>query len=134
MKLSTEQWYKLQTGSELEYDFSVPSWETEALSLFASTKYPLRPLGHTKDGRKIEIAEEDRSHAYIIGSTQEGKSKFIEHLVRGDIKRGLGCCVLDPTFGGKTVYSILRYCIKNNIQNVLLIDPKHAREFPYKVP
>lgn len=134
--LTSEQWYTLLQEADYKYDFPIPTWQDYAASLFdfANTQYPLRPLGFTPTGKKIEIKEEDRSHTYIIGSTQEGKSKFIEHLVRGDIKRSFGCCVLDPSSGGKTVYSILRYCIKNKVQKVLLIDPKYATQFPYKVP
>ncbi len=131
-----KEWYNLITGSDFEYDFSFPNWEDEVKGLFdiASSKYPLRFLGHTRAGRDVEIREEERAHTYIIGSTQEGKSKFIEHLVTGDIKRGLGCCVLDPTVGGKTVYSILKYCIRYGVENVLLIDPKYAYQRPFKVP
>jgi len=72
------------------------------------------------------MTEEERPHAHLIGSTQEGKSKFIEHLVREDVRRGFGACVLDPTTGAKTIYDILRWCCDKKVKKVCLIDP-HAR-------
>jgi len=95
------------------------------------TKYPLRPLGAGKEA--IKIREEDRSHIHLIGSTQEGKSKFIEFLIRGDIRRNIGFCLLDPTSGGKTVYDVLKYCCYKKLTKVCLIDPYHRFEYN-KVP
>jgi hypothetical protein len=60
---------------------------------------------------------------HIIGTTGEGKSKFIEHLIRGDIQQGNGLCFLDPTDRAETAYSILRYCQSIGFTKVCLIDP-----------
>lgn len=92
------------------------------------SEYPLRVLGFHENGA-LRITEEQRPHIHIIGTTQEGKSKFIERLIRGDIKRGIGLCLLDPTTGGKTVYDVLRYCAYKKIEKVCLIDPYHRYEF-----
>lgn len=93
------------------------------------TEYPpLRTLGFHGNSA-LRITEEQRTHIHIIGSTQQGKSKFIERLIRGDIKRGLGVCLLDPTTGGKTVYDVLRYCAYKKIKKVCLIDPYHQHEY-----
>lgn len=95
-----------------------------------TTKYPLRELGTvTSTDKKLRITEEQRPHIHIIGSTQEGKSKFIEYLIRGDINRGLGCCLIDPTTGGKTVYDVLKYCAYKKIKKVCLIDPYHRHKY-----
>jgi hypothetical protein len=60
---------------------------------------------------------------HIIGTTGEGKSKLIEHLIRGDIQQGKGVCFLDPTDRAETAYSILRYCQSIGFTKVCLIDP-----------
>lgn len=60
---------------------------------------------------------------HIIGTTGEGKSRLIEHLIRGDIEQGKGVCFLDPTDRAETAYSILRYCQSIGFTKVCLIDP-----------
>lgn len=87
------------------------------------SKYPLRSLGISQNGA-IYLSEEEReSHLHILGTTGEGKSRFIEHLIRGDIDQGKGVCLLDPTDRAETAYNILRYCAKIGFKKVCLIDP-----------
>jgi hypothetical protein len=89
------------------------------------SRHPLRPLGQASDGL-VSLAEEEReSHIHILGAPGQGKSKFLELLIRQDIDRGYGCCLLDPN-RGDTVYSVLRYCAKKGHDKVLLIDPGDA--------
>jgi hypothetical protein len=72
------------------------------------------------------LTEEDReNHIHILGSPGEGKSKFLEHLIRQDIQRGYGACLLDPSDNGDTAYKILKYCAKIGFEKVCLIDPHH---------
>jgi hypothetical protein len=106
--------------------------DMEAEKLF--TKYPLRILGYNSQAQKrLFIKEEERPHAHLIGSTGEGKSKFIEHLIRDDIERGFGCCLLDATSGAKTLNEILKWCCYKGLENVCLID-LHSRWKFGKVP
>ena len=35
-------------------------------------------------------------HSHVIGTTGGGKTNFLEHLIRQDIKNGNGVCVIDP--------------------------------------
>lgn len=87
--------------------------------------YPVRELGRGTEG-EVFITEEDReSHIHILGSPGEGKSKFLEHLIRQDIQRGYGACLLDPSDNGDTAYKILKYCAKIGFEKVCLIDPHH---------
>jgi len=80
-------------------------------------------LGTGAEGQ-LYLSEEDReSHLHILGTTGEGKSRFIEHLIRGDIKQGSGVCFLDPTDRADTAYRILRYCASIGFEKVCLIDP-----------
>jgi len=48
--------------------------------------------------------------------------------MREDIKRGLGCCLLDPSAGGSTAKRLVAYCAEQEKQNVLLISPSHTYE------
>lgn len=82
----------------------------------------MRNLGWASDGETLLTEEDRESHIHILGAPGEGKSKFLELLIRQDIDRGYGCCLLDPN-RGDTVYSVLRYCIKKGVEKVLLIDP-----------
>jgi hypothetical protein len=66
---------------------------------------------------------------HIIGTTGEGKSKFLEYLIREDIDRGNGLCFLDPSENGDTVYKVLSYCEQKGHQKILLIDPHHRYRF-----
>ena len=76
------------------------------------------------DQRTVLLTSKEReSHAHILGTTGEGKSKLIELLIREDIKAGNGVCFLDPTDRAETAYNILRYCAKIGHEKVILIDP-----------
>ena len=70
------------------------------------------------------LSEENRAaHVHILGTTREGKSKFLELLIRHDIDNGYGATLLDPTDNGQTAYNILRYCVEKKFTKVCLIDP-----------
>jgi hypothetical protein len=86
------------------------------------SKYPLRSLGVGES--EVLVSEEEReSHVHLLGSTGEGKSRLIEHLIREDIRRGNGVCLLDPTDRAETAYNILRFCAQEGIEKVCLVDP-----------
>jgi hypothetical protein len=87
-----------------------------------NSKYPLRDIGVGEE--RLWLSEEEReSHVHVLGTTGEGKSKLIEHLVRGDILTGNGVCLLDPTDRAETAYNILRFCASIGFEKVCLIDP-----------
>lgn len=87
------------------------------------SKYPVRNIGTGKDSDLYITEEERESHLHILGTTGEGKSKFIEYLIRGDIKAGKSVCFLDPTDRAETAYNVLRYCASIGFEKVCLIDP-----------
>ena len=67
-------------------------------------------------------------HAHIIGTTGGGKTNFLEHLARQDIKKGDGLCLIDPH--GNHPDSVYRSAITwlhatGNLtrRNVHIIDP-----------
>ena len=48
---------------------------------------------------------------HIIGASGEGKSKFMEHLIRQDIINNNGLCLIDPH--GYLYNDIVRWCESN---------------------
>jgi hypothetical protein len=97
--------------------------------MLTQTGYDLRVISPD-----LFFSEEQRPNIHVIGSSRQGKSYFIEWLMREDINRGLGCCLLDPSAGGSTAYRLLAYCTEQQKQNVLFIDPSHAYAPHKKVP
>lgn len=79
----------------------------------------------------VFFSEEQRPNIHVIGSSRQGKSRFIEWLMREDIDRGIGCCLLDPTSGGETAKRMLLYCAEQGRDKVLYIDTEHSYH-PYK--
>lgn len=116
--------FKRVTGKSFEEATRIKTGEQVVRDYLQQTgsNYPLRPLGWASDGAALLSEEARESHIHILGAPGEGKSKFIELLIRQDIDRGYGCCLLDPN-RGDTVYSVLKYCIKKGVEKVLLIDP-----------
>ena len=82
-------------------------------------------LGFDAKGRKLFFNEENRStHMHIIGSTQTGKSKFIEWLIRQDIDSRNGLCLIDPH--GSLYQAVLEYCCYNRRfikKDIILLNP-----------
>ena len=90
------------------------------------SKYDLRVVSPD-----LFFTEEQRPNIHVIGSSRQGKSRFLEWLMREDIDRKIGCCLLDPTAGGETAYRMLAYCAEQKRDKVLFIDTAHAYH-PYK--
>lgn len=89
------------------------------------TKRPLFSLGLGTEGEMWITQEERENHLHIVGTTGEGKSKLLEHIMRYDIDKGNGFLFLDPSAGGKTAYDVLRYCAYKGRDKVIFIDPAH---------
>ena len=54
-------------------------------------------LGTNARGRPITLSEEERAtHMHVIGSSGSGKSKFLESMIRQDLRNRQGCCLIDP--------------------------------------
>jgi hypothetical protein len=113
------------TGETFEEWTRIPTFEEilDKQRKSLKSKYPLRILGSGQGGTLYISEEERESHLHILGTTGEGKSRLIEHLIRGDIEQGNGVCLLDPTDRAETAYNILRYCAKIGFEKVCLIDP-----------
>lgn len=91
-----------------------PSW-----GLSIQSKTPQAPPGlylgdvPTQQGvEQFSIPHDIRlKHMHVIGATGTGKTKFIEHLIRQDISKGRGVCLIDPH--GDLYADVLKYCIEN---------------------
>ena len=54
-------------------------------------------VGRNLTGEAVLLPELPRlEHMHVIGDTGSGKSSFLKHCIRQDIKRGRGVCVVDP--------------------------------------
>jgi hypothetical protein len=54
-------------------------------------------LGKSRKGNPIYLPSKVRStHMHVLGASGRGKSKFLEHLIREDIRQGNGLCLIDP--------------------------------------
>jgi hypothetical protein len=53
-------------------------------------------LGQMTEGAAALPRRPRFEHCHVIGTTGGGKTNFLEHLIRQDIKNGDGVCVIDP--------------------------------------
>ena len=81
-------------------------------------------IGHSR-GRKVYLDPKRRSyHLHVIGGSGQGKSKFLEHMIREDILAGHGVCLLDPH--GALYNDIVEWCAEKRIdrfRRIHLLDP-----------
>src|SRR5438067_13202287 len=81
-------------------------------------------LGHVQKGdrpRPVFVdAKERQTHMHVIGRSGAGKSKFLESLMRQDIKNRQGFCLIDPH--GTLCDAVLNYCAHSVERNVIVLD------------
>ena len=82
-------------------------------------------------GKNIEMDFKMRqsTHMHVIGGSGKGKSKFLESILRQDIKEGSGLCLID--WHGTLYKDVLRYCaqlevgLRQDFRQVILINPSN---------
>ena len=99
--------------------------DSDDISFFGRTNYS-STLQESKHVFGIKQVDRTR-HMYIVGKSGVGKSKLLELLIRQDIARGKGICLLDPH--GDIIEDILKFIPQSRVDDVCLIDPGDA-EFP----
>src|ERR1700760_2690152 len=66
-------------------------------------------LGYDALNRPIRLDPDDRKiHTHVIGSSGSGKSKFLEWMIRGDLRNRQGFALLDPH--GSLYNDVVNYC------------------------
>src|SRR5450755_1704457 len=84
----------------------------------------MRPvlLGHDVLENPIFLSPEEReAHMHVIGSSGSGKSKFLESLIREDIRSRQGFCLIDPH--GTLYRDVLNYCAFHVLdREIILLD------------
>ncbi|HEY4941879.1 MAG TPA: type IV secretion system DNA-binding domain-containing protein [Rhizomicrobium sp.] len=73
-------------------------------------------LGTADDGPVVLSDDERARHIHIIGSTGTGKSKLMEHMLRSDITKGRGLCLIDPH--GTLAGQIAAWCAARGLASV----------------
>ena len=120
---------------ELTSVFHFPSASTSAPKIkFLKARDASAPAGLPQDGMllgentyrgetaPVRISKDDRRrHFYIIGQTGTGKSTLIQNMVKEDIEKGEGLCVIDPH--GDMVEKILGYIPENRAEDTVYFDP-----------
>lgn len=86
-------------------------------------------LGWNARGRPITLSNELRrsTHTHVLGGSGTGKSKFLEWMIRQDIRAGNGLCLID--WHGTLYNDVLRYCayqdvgLPGDFRSVVLLNP-----------
>src|SRR3989339_223357 len=74
---------------------------------------------------EIHLAREDRMrHFYTIGQTGTGKTNIMLNMITQDIRKGDGCCYIDPH--GTDIQTILSRIPKERIDDVIYFDPAYT--------
>src|ERR1035438_2905165 len=88
-------------------------------------------LGYDANRRPMYLSPHIRqsTHMHVIGGSGTGKSKFLEWLIRQDMRNRQGLCVID--WHGSLCTDILRWCHHQDVgifdddRSVILINPSH---------
>src|SRR5437588_13130122 len=76
-------------------------------------------IGFDARGKTIRLsAQERKAHMHVIGGTRSGKSKFLEWMIRGDLRNGQGFCLIDPH--GTLYNDVLSYCAHRVIKREVI--------------
>ena len=84
-------------------------------------------IGFDANEEKIYLTPEDRRlHMHVIGSSGSGKSKFLEHMIRGDIRNRQGLCLIDPH--GTLYEDVVKWLAYLNIKDreIILLNPSQG--------
>src|ERR1700683_654713 len=86
-------------------------------------------LGQNADGDAVHLtpALRQSTHMHVIGGTRTGKSKFLEWMIRQDLRAGNPLCLID--WHGTLYQDVLSYCARlgigldNDFRSLVLLNP-----------
>ena len=86
-------------------------------------------IGVSASNQPISITAQMRqsTHMHVIGGSGKGKSKFLEWMIRRDIREGHGLCLID--WHGPLYKDVLRYCshlevgLHQDFRSLILLNP-----------
>ena len=84
-------------------------------------------IGYDANEKPIYLTPDERKlHMHVIGSSGSGKSKFLEHMIRGDVKNRQGLCLIDPH--GTLYDDIVQWLSYHNLlnRNIILLNPSQG--------
>lgn len=83
-----------------------------------------------KPEKRLFLGDRARSmHMHVIGRTGTGKTSYLEHMIRQDIKDGRGICVIDML--GNLYPRLVQFCAYYGLKDrVLLFDPSDEHYCP----
>lgn len=139
MGQTLKEWTRTPTLDEVEAE----SWKR----LFIEEDEDLLSLGMSQESGDQWVTQDEReNHFWVLGSTGEGKSRFLEYLIRKDIdrlyadrgkpkneRRSCSLCFIDPTPNGANAYNVLKYASSIGFKKIFLIDA-HQIAVRGKVP
>src|SRR5437016_6267329 len=77
-------------------------------------------LGYDAAGRPLILSPDERkTHMHVIGSSGSGKSKFLEWMIRGDLKNRQGFALLDPH--GTLYNDVVSYCAHHVLSRDIIL-------------
>jgi hypothetical protein len=82
----------------------------------------MRPLflGYDARGKPIRLKPNDRKiHMHMLGSSGSGKSRFLEWMIRGDLKNRQGFCLVDPH--GELYDAVVAYCARHVLDREIIL-------------
>src|SRR5437016_4892610 len=90
-------------------------------------------IGRNAAGSPLVLTPQHRAntHMHVIGGSGTGKSKFLEMLIRSDIRAGHGLCLID--WHGTLYNDVLRYCshldvgLYDDFRSLVLLDPSRCQ-------
>lgn len=74
-------------------------------------------IGTGRRGKRLLLTDNERArHIHVLGAIGTGKSKLLEAMIRQDIARGRGLCLIDPH--GTLVDSVEAWCAASGLGRV----------------
>lgn len=77
-------------------------------------------LGYDARGKAVRLTPDDREiHMHVLGSSGSGKSRFLEWMIRGDLKNRQGFCLVDPH--GELYDAVVAYAARHVLDREIIL-------------